>query len=119
MKVRDYRPSAASAQRDLGRIQESRRESPPREHRGLRGGSRGPGNSGEQAVCPSLRGKVNLDTAAIQAGWPGDSLEEKHLQPLGTWCVLQATLIFKNFKKQAIVKHLKGLMLDKYPEKND
>lgn len=117
MKVRDYRLSTAGTQGDLGRVQESRRESPLREHGGLRGGSRSPGNSGEQAVCPSLRGKVNPDTAAIQVGWPGHSLEEKYLKPSGTWCVLQATLIFKNFKKQAIVKHLKGLMLDKYPEK--
>jgi len=39
----------------------------------------------------------------------------KQLKLLGKRYVLKGILIFKNFKKKAIVKHLNGLGLDKYP----
>lgn len=49
------------------------------------------------------------------APWPSesglaweDSLVEKPLAPSGTWCVLQAILIFKKFPKQSVCQTFEG-----------
>ena len=112
MKVRDYQLSTAGTQRALGCVQESRRESTPWEQRPERRLSR----PWERWRASSLsipqredepRHRGHLSGLAWGLAGGGEALT-----PSGTWCVLQAILILKNFKKQAFVKHLKGLMLD-------